>query len=141
MMHGPYPRRAQWRGRRSSSRRRSPSTLPCAPHLALARQPPSDRDGSYPGYAHRRTIGHDARISTDNNEDISGGAKTYVFRHRRAELQGPKGAPPAASAKGGVSRGPKSKRRFAKADPEPPAGKKKKKRVGKLERNGGKGRG
>ncbi|KAJ1563855.1 hypothetical protein HK405_000517, partial [Cladochytrium tenue] len=42
---------------------------------------------AYPGYAHRRTIGFDDRISAQNNEDITRSrCVTYVF-WRRADAQ------------------------------------------------------
>ncbi len=32
------------------------------------------------GYSHRRTLGFKEGFSTEDNEEIEGGSKTYVFR-------------------------------------------------------------
>lgn len=39
--------------------------------------------GAWPGYAHRRTAGFDERFSKADNEELSSGAKVYIFLRRR----------------------------------------------------------
>jgi len=36
--------------------------------------------GHAAGYSHRRTLGFKEGFSTEDNEEIEGGSKTYIFR-------------------------------------------------------------
>lgn len=42
---------------------------------------------AWPGYVHRRTRGFDQRFSSEQNEEIANGAKVYIFRKRKLQVE------------------------------------------------------
>eukprot|EP00123_Amoebidium_parasiticum_P006041 comp17102_c0_seq1/m.15861 comp17102_c0_seq1/g.15861 ORF comp17102_c0_seq1/g.15861 comp17102_c0_seq1/m.15861 type:complete len:315 (-) comp17102_c0_seq1:476-1420(-) len=69
----------------------------------------------YPGYRHRRTLGHADGVSTDDNEDISKGARTYIFVERTEEEEG---GPKKKAKNPAGTKGDKKKRKDNGSDSE-----------------------